>query len=190
MVKVSASAGGARGKQLATLKSYLLTDPVTVGLDAGEEDADWKQDAIRSGIQVWNDSIPDSPFVLAKPGEKPMIAVRFVNGIGSSGDVQGQVESTRYLRWGSQVSYRIEATLQVKVSTGRRQLRDVEFTEVVAHELGHVLGLDDNSECVGLMGPFVPGHARPAPSREEIRAVLDYRDQLRDAIAKLGPANK
>ena len=174
-----------RGKQLATLQSYLLKDPVTVGVAPGESNEPWKKQAIANGISVWADAIPDSPFVLAKDGEKPMIVVRFVRGIGASGDVQGQVEATRYLRWGSNtVSYRIEATLQVKMTTGQRNLQDDEVTEVIAHELGHVLGLDDNPECVGLMGPFVPDHARPAPSREEIRAVMQYRDQLRDAIAK------
>lgn len=176
---------GARGKQLATLQSYLLTDAVTVGLDPGQDD-DWKSDSIGAGLRVWADAINDSPFRLAPQGQKPMIVVKFVDSIDSGGDVQGQVEATRLLRWGSSVSYKIEGTLLVRKTTGRRDLRPDELTEVVAHELGHLLGLDDAGECVGLMGPFVPGHPRMKPSKEELNAVIEYRSELRDAIAKLG----
>src|SRR4051812_42230723 len=72
---------GARGKQLATLHSYLLTQAVTVGLDPNDS-ADWKAGSIQRGIQVWGDALGgDNPFVLARPGQKPMIVVRFVNSI-------------------------------------------------------------------------------------------------------------
>jgi len=175
---------GARGKQLATLQSYLLTQTVTVGLDPSEE-ADSKAICIERGVHIWNESLTDSPFALARPGQKPMIVVKFVNSIDPGGDVQGQVEATRLLHWGSSVSYKIEGVLLVRRTTGRRELREDEMTQVVAHELGHLLGLDDAEDCVGLMGPFVPGHPRLKPSREEVGAVVDYRLQLRDAIAKL-----
>ncbi len=175
---------GARGKQLATLHSYLLTQSVTVGLDPSDN-ADWKAGSIQNGVQIWSDALPDSPFVMARQGQRPMIVVKFVNSIDSGGDVQGQVEATRFLHWGSSVSYKIEGTLLVRKSTGRRELREDELSEVVAHELGHLLGLDDADDCVGLMGPFVPGRARIKPSKAELNAVLDYREQLRDAIARL-----
>lgn len=174
----------ARGKQLATLQSYLLSEQVTVGFDP-RDTSDPRMESVRKGIQVWADALPDSPFVLARTGEKPMVVVRFVNSITGGGDIQGQIEATRYLRWGNRSSYKIEATMLVRQTTGRRNMRDDEITEVVAHELGHLLGLDDAEECLGLMGPFVPGRARLKPSREELDAVLDYRDQLRVAIAKL-----
>lgn len=177
---------GARGKQLATLRSYLLTDKVTVGLDP-DEPSSWGTSSIARGIQVWADALADSPFVLAAPGEKPMVVVRFVDSIDGTGDIQGQVEATRMLHWGSSVGYKIEGVLQVCRSTGRRDLREDELTEVVAHELGHLIGLADVNECVGLMGPFVPGRPRLRPSREELDAVLGYRDQLRAAIARLNP---
>ncbi|HVT13759.1 MAG TPA: hypothetical protein VHE55_15950 [Fimbriimonadaceae bacterium] len=175
---------GARGKQLATLESYLLADTVTVGLDPND-DADWKADSIDAGMQVWANALADSPFRLSRPGEKPMIVVKFVDSIDSGGDVQGQVEATRMLHWGASVSYQINGTLLVRRTTGRRDLRPDELTEVVAHELGHLLGLDDARECVGLMGPFVSGHPRLKPSKEEVDAVVSYRKELRAAIAKL-----
>ncbi|HWA82358.1 MAG TPA: hypothetical protein VG820_02920 [Fimbriimonadaceae bacterium] len=175
---------GARGKQLATLESYLLSNSVTVGLDPSD-DADWKADSIDAGLRVWADALSDSPFRIAKPGQKPMIVVKFVDSIDSGGDVQGQVEATRTLHWGSSVSYQINGTLLVRRTTGRRDLRPDELTEVVAHELGHLLGLDDAQECVGLMGPFVSGRPRLKPSKEEVDAVVNYREELRSAIAKL-----
>jgi hypothetical protein len=175
---------GSRGKQLATLESYLLTEPVTVGLDNGDV-PDGMAESIGRGIQIWSAALSDCPFVLAKNGQRPMVVVKFVDNITSGGDVQGQVEATRMLHWGTSTSYKIEATLLVRRTTGRRDLRDDELTEVVAHELGHLLGLDDAEECVGLMGPFVPGRPRMKPSREELNAVVHYRDQLRSAIGKL-----
>ncbi len=175
---------GGKGKRLAMLESYLLNSRVTVGLDPSDK-SDGKVTGIARGIRIWEDALPDSPFVLARPGEKPMITVKFVNSIDSGGDVQGQIEATRYLRWGSTVSYKITGTMLVRVNTGRRPLREDEITEVVAHELGHVLGLDDAEDCVGLMGPFVPGRARLRPSDDELQAVVQYRDQLREAIARV-----
>src|SRR3954468_22594206 len=72
---------GARGKQLATLHSYLLTQAVTVGLDSNET-SDWRASSIERGLQVWSDALSgDSPFVLARPGQRPMIIVKFVNSI-------------------------------------------------------------------------------------------------------------
>ena len=114
-----------------------------------------------------------------------MILVKFVNAIDSGGDVQGQVEATRMLHWGSTVSYKIEGTLLVRRTTGRRALTEDEMTEVVAHELGHLLGLDDADECAGLMGPFVAGRPRLKPSKNEVNAVVNYRLDLHAAIAKL-----
>jgi hypothetical protein len=180
------ASAGARGKQLATLHSYLFTQSVTVGLDPNDS-RDWKADTIARGIQVWSDCLTDNPFTLAASGTRPMIVVKFVDNINaqSGGDIQGQIEATRFLHWGTSVSYKIEGTLLVRRTTGRRDLRDDELTEVVAHELGHLLGLDDVDECIGLMGPFVPGRARMAPTKREVSAVVRYREQLRDAIAKL-----
>ncbi len=176
--------GGAKGKQLATLQSYLLTDAVTVGLDPSDG-PNWKTEGIDRAIKVWSNALSDSPFQLVARGKKPMVIVRFVDDIESDGDIQGQVEATRSLHWGSSVGYRIEATLLVRRTSGRHELDEDEITQVVSHELGHLLGLDDAEQCVGLMGPFVPGHPRLKPSKDEIGAVVEYRQQLRDAIAKL-----
>jgi hypothetical protein len=175
---------GARGRQLATLQSYLLPEAVTVGLDP-EDASDWKAASIERGLRVWSDALPDSPFVLAQPGQKPMIVIHFVDSINSDGDIQGQVETRRVLHWGTSVSYQIEGNVQVRKRAGRHELQEDELTEVIAHELGHVLGLDDAQGCVGLMGPFVPGHARLKPSTEEVGAVMTFRSQLRDAITRL-----
>lgn len=177
---------GERGKQLATLQSYLMASPVTVGVEPGAG-SDGQVNAIRDGLAIWSDALDDSPFVIAKAGTKPMVVIKFVRSIRGTGDIQGQVEATRYLKWGPVVGYRIEATMLVKETTGDRDLRSDELTEVVAHELGHLLGLDDADRCDGLMGPFVAGSARTKPSRAEVDAVVSYRRQLRAAIARISP---
>jgi hypothetical protein len=174
-------------KQLATLQSYLMTDKVTVGIIGDDQHLA----AVQRGLAVWDEAISDSPFVMAGPGEKPMISVRFVNTISSDdgGDTQGQIEATRYLHWGTNVSYKLEANLQVCHLAGRRELRDDEITEVVAHELGHILGLDDADDCSGLMGYFVPGRPRMKPTEDERKSVIRYRAQLREAISRVSLRN-
>lgn len=177
---------GERGKQLATLQSYLLSNPVTVGIEPGTSPGG-QGNAIRDGLAVWSDALGDSPFVEAQPGTKPMVVIKFVRNIRGPGDIQGQVEATRYLKWGPVVGYRLEATMLVKETTGDRDLTNEELVEVVAHELGHLLGLDDANRCDGLMGPFVAGSPRTKPSRAEVDAVVAYRRQLRAAIDRLNP---
>src|SRR5579862_3117374 len=58
----------ARGRQLATLESYLLADSVTVGLDPKQESC-WQANSIKRGIKIWSDALSDSPFTLAQPGQ-------------------------------------------------------------------------------------------------------------------------
>ena len=72
---------------------------------------------------------------------------------------------------------------------GAAKVSDDDKRDVLLHywwDRAYLL-LDDAEDCVGLMGPFLPGSPRLKPSKQEVEAVIGYRQELRDAIAKLNP---
>lgn len=173
--------GDSKGKQIAILKSFLVSDPVTVGLHQDGPGIE----PIRSAVDVWKASLPESPFVLAAAGAKPMVSVQFVDQVPGRDRAQGQIEIVRKLRWGPCNTYRIEATLLVRKTHEGRSLTDEEITWVVAHELGHILGLEDVDEENMLMGRFCPDKVVSGPTKAEIIALQSHRERLRQALSRL-----
>jgi hypothetical protein len=183
----SASGWEARQKSAVTLESLLMTKTVTIGLDFDAQDGDARRiDGMRSGLKVWQDALSDCPFREARDEEQPDVLVKFVKDIPDGGDLAGEIEAGRHISWGSKSrTYTLTATLLVRADADGRRLSKAEITEVVAHELGHLLGLDDDDRTTGLMGPFVPGKPRPHASDEEIQTVIDARDEMRSRIVAL-----
>lgn len=174
---------------LAKLESLLMKQPVTVGIDTMTLPFASKTfgDAVNQGMAIWSSAITDSPFVLATGNARPMVLVKFVEKMDNpgDGDLQGLIEAQHEYRWSANFhSNKLVSTMYIVYHTEGRKLTQSELAEVVSHELGHLLGLTDNDAPRGLMGPFVAGYPRLAPSTAEIAAVNDFRQTLRDAIAK------
>jgi hypothetical protein len=172
---------------LAKLEALLMVDPVTVGIDRSSLPADahgYEKDVTR-GIGIWHDAVGDSPFIAARdPQTRPTVLIKFVKSINNQGgDLQGMIEAEHEFKWnGSQHTSKLTGTMFVVYRTEGRNLSHDEVTEVVAHELGHLLGLTDAPTTTGLMGPFVAGQPRLAPSGSELDAVQQFRQQVRDEI--------
>ncbi len=172
---------GQRSRAQAALDCLLMTHGVSVGME-------WPgamSRAVEHGVQTWGDRLDDCPFrFTTRPN--PDIKVRFVDDIQSGGDVQGQVQLQRYVRWGSGgASYHLKGTILVRDNVEGRRLSSSEVAAVVEHELGHVLGLDDADQTGELMGPFVPGEPMDGPTDEEVAKVASFRSTVRRTLAEI-----
>lgn len=170
---------------LARLEAILLTNPVTIGVDTSSipEQSGELEGSVRDAVRIWNEALPDSPFVEARQGQKPMVVVKFVRTMSDLPTAQGDIQAQRDFYWGrKEYSYGISATIRVVYRTGRRNVTGEEASGIVAHEMGHLVGLDDVAQDSGLMGYFVPGRAKVEVDPDEVRAVSDFRDLVKSRI--------
>ena len=175
---------------LAKLESLLMTQSVTVGIDKSTLIPTEPQFAkgVAHGIDIWRNALADSPYVAnAESAKRPMVLVKLVKSIDvEGGDLQGMIEAEHEFKWtGSSHTNTLVSTMYIVVKTDGRYLSESEVAEVTAHELGHLLGLTDANAPKGLMGPFVSGEPRLAPSTTELEAVNGFRQMVRDEIAKV-----
>lgn len=170
---------GKRGRALAELDSLVMSDGVTVSLEAtGTMEA-----SVYRGLDAWNASLGERPFRMLVAGSPADVTVRFVSSLDSvGGDVQGMVTATRQMSWSNRDhAYKLHGVIYVRDNVEGRPLRPEEVVNVVAHEAGHLLGLADVRRHDRLMGPMVVNHPRSGPEPEEIAAVQDYRTLVRQS---------
>lgn len=172
---------GQRLRALASLASVLMTSGVTIGMESPGA----MGRAVEHGVKVWNDRLPGCPFRFST-SSKPAIKVRFVDHISGEGELQGRLEVHRYVRWGGDdASYTVRGTIEICDNTDGRPLDAAEVAAVTEHELGHLLGLDDEDEPGTLMGPFVAGEPCDGPSEDEVALVQGFRSQVRHQMASM-----
>jgi hypothetical protein len=165
----------------ATLGCLLMPAGLTIGLQG---DPDMRA-ALRRGIEVWTERLRSVPFVLASRA-RPDLKVVFVRKIQSGGEVQGEVRCQRQVHWGSfGAQYRVKGTIYVCNQVNGRPISRTEAASVIEHELGHVLGLDDDTDPSHLMGPFVEGSPVDGPAPEEVSMVQSFRAALRDVLRQI-----
>lgn len=183
---VSDARKGEVGKASAVLHGLLMTKKVKLGVDMntvipGEETR--IANGVRAGVETWNRELSDSPFAVAKPGEKADLVVRFVDSLPEGGDVQGAIDARRRFVWGDGGSrYEITGGVAIKRQAFGARLSSDQIGRVLAHELGHLLGLDDDYDGDGVMASFRLGEGHVSPSPEEISAVTEFRNEVRDAL--------
>jgi hypothetical protein len=169
---------GQRPRALACLASLLMSSGITIGMESPGA----MSHAVERGIRIWIDRVPGCPLRFTSDPDAA-IKVRFVDGISDGGDVQGRLDVHRYVRWGrDHASYSVRGTIQIRNNTDGRALDSDEVAAVMEHELGHLLGLDDEDEPGTLMGPFVAGEPCDGPSDGEVDMVRNFRSHVKHDI--------
>lgn len=170
---------------LARLEALLLTNPVTVTIDQSSvpQDAAELGDALPESLGIWSDALADTPFQGSVSDRRAQVTVKFVREMRDLPMAQGDLQAQRDFYW-SRVdhSYKLNATIRVVYRTGRRFISEEEASGIIAHELGHLIGLDDAVQYDGLMGYFVPGRPKRRVEPEEVEAAQGFRRMVRDKI--------
>lgn len=174
---------------LALVHGVLYPEGVSVRLDrsslgsVGETGAR----AFQRGVWAWEQALgQDNPIRVVAGGESEVV-VRFVDRLPEGGsDTLGLIELRKEYRW-NRARYEtvVSGVISLLRSYEGQALGEEELTEVVAHELGHLLGLADVEFTGHLMGPAVLGLAVTGPLPHEIRAVQVLRQAARLRYAEL-----
>lgn len=132
--------------------------------------------ALEGGIAIWRAALPDAPFI-ATDGTAD-VKVKFVDTVDGP-DGMGKVEAQRRYWYGKGHGAKLSGTILIRRTVGSRPIREDEASAVIAHELGHLLGLDDVPTPGPIMGPFVPGEPAEAPTKTEVASVKRLRELCR-----------
>jgi hypothetical protein len=172
---------GQVGRATATLSCILMPYKLTVGMSSHGS----MERAVSRGVGVWSSRLPDAPFVFTGSAS-PAIKVSFVHGINRGGDIQGEVHCERQVYWGSSgAKYRVRGTILIRDNVDGRPITSIEAASVIEHELGHVLGLEDDSSPDCLMGPFVAGAPVDGPAPQEVYTLSTFRGAVHDALHQI-----
>ncbi|RYG38950.1 hypothetical protein EON81_02355 [bacterium] len=140
------------------------------------EDPEGKE-TVEGGVAIWRAALPDSPFVAVSEGTAE-VKVRFVDFVEGPEGV-GRVEAKRDYWFGKGHGSRLTGTIYIRRTVGTRPIRSNEAAAVLAHELGHLLGLDDVPEPGPIMGPLLPGAPSVFPTEDEVASILRLRELCR-----------
>lgn len=183
---VKAAEQGQCNRAIAGLSALMVSGQIPVWVDlssVSRQNESTCMNSVFRGLGMWMPYVKETEFCLTQDRSRALIVVNFVNELNGESDTQGEIRITRTVDGSNQNDkYRIRAEMNVLLKFGRKSLNEDELTEVVAHETGHLLGLDDHELKIGIMGPFEPGNARLKPNQQELKALEDYRTNIRRAI--------
>lgn len=177
---------GETDRGAAVLSGLLLSRQVKVRIDTasiprGRESAYNK--GAELALAAWDNALPDSPFLLAKPGEHPDVTVRFVKALPKGSDIQGAIDVTRDFSWGHGIPfYSLKGGILLKDNAFGRALTGAQIGRVLSHEFGHLLGLADDYDGAGVMSIFRADEGWVPPSAAEIEAVTTFRSDCRSVL--------
>ncbi len=150
-----------------------------------------QKEALEEAAAVWEDALQGAvDFQIVEPGQG-QVRISFMQdvffaGVASMGRATWNRQLVSY-GWGTYGTH-ISASIEVRTQLLGRECRKEEIRHALAHELGHVLGLDDSSRLGDIMGPHNPASPAEAPSGEETAALaeLHWEAYQIEMVAKFG----
>lgn len=174
-------------KALAMLKGIVYPNGVTIKLDANSTGSKTEKvnSALKRSIHTWQRKLDGaSPIQLVGPTREADITVVLTDKIpASTHDALGLIDLKKEYRWNqSRHEVSNKGTIYVMRNWVGQELTEVQMTEVLTHELGHLLGLADVDTAGPLMGPMVMGKYVLEPQPHELRAVQRLRAEATSLI--------
>jgi hypothetical protein len=177
---------------LTGLRAMILEDGVTIGFESARPNAE-VESAMRSAGTTWNRVLGRRVFKFASPGENPMLRVEVAGALtkGFSDHCLGLADFERQIEISeSAAKYALKGRISVVRTHHGRTLSAGQLSEVFVHELGHVLGLDDEEKLIGAMSRFDLESPRQGPSQSEIETVSLYRGIVKAVIQRVSTLDK
>lgn len=180
---------------LALYEGALYPDGVTFAIDRStlDTDAGWQDKAVYQALATWFSELDgDFPVNFVDDVEDAELVLSFVGEIQVTGtDALGLIRLKKNYRWNEtrhEVTY--SGTIQIVSTPPGGNLSNAETVDVVMHELGHLLGLADDSRAGSLMGPLDRGKPLKRPTVREVAAVRELRALLRRRIVEVKALSK
>lgn len=140
------------------------------------------KEGLDRALRTWEQSLGnDDPIRLVSDPASAEVKIQFVDKVPRSGhDALGLIELKKEYRWNnSRYETIVSGTIYIQTHFDKVQLDATQYSEVAAHELGHLLGLEDMPNTGQLMGPMLLEKPVPTPNRREVSAVQFVRNQAR-----------
>lgn len=182
-----AHAGGETHKALAMLKGISYPEGVTIKLDqaAAGQRAGTVARALQRAVHVWHKALDgDSPVRLVVSNDTAEVKVVVTPQIPEANhDTLGLIDLKKQYRW-SRNFHEVKniGTIYLQKAWDGAPLTENQMAEVLAHEIGHLLGLGDVDTVGNLMGPMVAGRVTLEPKPHELRAVQKLRAEANTLI--------
>jgi hypothetical protein len=174
-------------RAMAMLELLLVPEKTEVSVDLSglpESVRDRFKQGFERGFNLWDRALgKDFPFELRFTDQIRLgIEARVVDRIDGDYHQMGELFVTRRVSW-SKRTHRAELTGTLKISRYSRPgrlLSAEEVTHIVAHELGHALGLGDTESVREIMGPVLIGRPFARLTADEVRRVRSIRESIRE----------
>lgn len=126
---------------------------------------------ILEAATIWNRTLGIEALRVVARHEGHDITFRFVQDLRyRDQEVAGLTDWTREVWFGEESGCRIHGLVRARIRLPEgRAMPAPALTQILLHELGHVLGLADGGD--GVMGPLDPDHPILSPSTAELRAI-------------------